>query len=100
MGVICIRILSIGVALSACPSAWTHQRLHVPLMHFTGRASQGSSVREMALFLQCRYLENVPTIVPLLEKEYRIALRRLEDTQDELSDLHPERYTCACATQC
>ena len=41
--------------------------------------------------MRCRYLENVPTIVPLLEKEYRMALRRLEDTQDELSDLHPER---------
>ena len=36
-------------------------------------------------------MENVPTIVPLLEKEYRLALRRLEDTQDELADLHPDR---------
>lgn len=39
----------------------------------------------------CRYLENVPSIVPLLEKEYRIAAKRLEDTQEELNDLHPEK---------
>jgi hypothetical protein len=38
-----------------------------------------------------RYLENVPAIVPLLEKEYRIAAKRLEDTQEELNDLHPEK---------
>lgn len=38
-----------------------------------------------------RYLENVPSIVPLLEKEYRHAARRLEDTQDELNDLHPDK---------
>ena len=39
----------------------------------------------------CRYLENVPTIVPVLEKEYRNASRRLEETQVELNDLHPEK---------
>jgi hypothetical protein len=38
-----------------------------------------------------RYLENVPTIVPVLEKEYRNASRRLEETQVELNDLHPEK---------
>lgn len=38
-----------------------------------------------------RYLENVPSIVPLLEKEYRNAARRLEDTQSELNDLHPDK---------
>jgi hypothetical protein len=38
-----------------------------------------------------RYLENVPSIVPLLEKEYRIAAKRLEDTQEELNDLHPDK---------
>ncbi len=39
----------------------------------------------------CRYLENVPAIVPLLEKEYRNAAARLESTQDELNDLHPDK---------
>ena len=39
----------------------------------------------------CRYLENVPTIVPVLEKEYRNASRRLEETQSELGDMHPEK---------
>ena len=29
--------------------------------------------------------------MPLLEKEYRNAARRLEDTQDELTDLHPDK---------
>ncbi len=33
----------------------------------------------------------MPSIVPLLEKEYRNAARRLEDTQDELTDLHPDK---------
>jgi hypothetical protein len=41
--------------------------------------------------LQRRYLENVPTIVPVLEREYRNAARRLEETQGELHDLHPEK---------
>ena len=42
--------------------------------------------------MACRYLENVPAIVPLLEKEYRNAAKRLEDTQEELNDLNPEKY--------
>ena len=33
----------------------------------------------------------MPTIVPVLEKEYRNASRRLEETQVELNDLHPEK---------
>ena len=41
--------------------------------------------------LTCRYLENVPAIVPLLEKEFRNAAKRLEDTQDELNDLNPTK---------
>lgn len=41
--------------------------------------------------MQRRYLENVPTIVPVLEKEYRNASKRLEETQVELHDLHPEK---------
>ena len=45
----------------------------------------------LTLTLTCRYLENVPSIVPLLEKEYRNAARRLEDTQEELTDLHPDK---------
>ena len=39
-----------------------------------------------------RYLENVPAIVPLLEKEYRNAAARLAATQEELNDLHPDKY--------
>ena len=35
--------------------------------------------------------QNVPTIVPVLEKEDRNASRRLEETQVELHDLHPEK---------
>ena len=38
-----------------------------------------------------RYLENVPSIVPLLEKEYRNAAARLVATQEELNDLHPDK---------
>ena len=45
----------------------------------------------MIAFLH-RYLENVPAIVPLLEKEFRNAAKRLEDTQDELNDLNPQKY--------
>lgn len=44
----------------------------------------------------CRYLENVPAIVPLLEKEYRNAAARLEATQEELNDLHPDKYAPLC----
>ena len=44
----------------------------------------------------CRYLENVPSIVPLLEREYRSAAKRLEDTQEELNDLHPDKCGSAC----
>jgi hypothetical protein len=47
--------------------------------------------RFLEQLLQRRYLESVPAIVPLLEREYRIAARRLEATQDELADLHPEK---------
>ena len=48
-------------------------------------------MRSRSELLPCRYLENVPSIVPLLEKEYRIAAKRLEDTQEELNDLHPDK---------
>jgi len=30
--------------------------------------------------------------VPLLEKEFRNAAKRLEDTQEELNDLNPQKY--------
>lgn len=49
--------------------------------------------------LQRRYLENVPTIVPVLEKEYRNASKRLEETQVELNDLHPEKLKVGWAVQ-
>lgn len=41
--------------------------------------------------LQRRYLDNVPSIVPLLEKEARNAAARLDRTVAELQDLHPDR---------
>ncbi len=41
--------------------------------------------------LQRRYLEYVPSIVPLLEREYRNAAARLEATQEELNDLQADK---------
>ena len=38
--------------------------------------------------LQRRYLESVPTIVPLLEKEYRNADVKLKAVKEELDDLN------------
>jgi len=55
------------------------------------RIGVGQLRRFLEQLLQRRYLENVPAIVPLLEKEYRNASRRLEETQGELNDLHPEK---------
>ena len=55
------------------------------------RIGVGQLRRFLEHLLQRRYLENVPTIVPVLEKEYRNAARRLEETQVELNDLHPEK---------
>ena len=49
-----------------------------------------------------RYLENVPAIVPLLEKEYRNAAQRLTATQEELKDLAPDKlalFRRLCCTQ-
>lgn len=55
------------------------------------RIGVGQLRRFLEQLLQRRYLENVPTIVPVLEREFRSAARKLEDTQAELHDLHPER---------
>lgn len=55
------------------------------------RIGVGQLRRFLEHLLQRRYLENVPTIVPLLEKEYRNASRRLEETQEELNDMHPDK---------
>lgn len=41
--------------------------------------------------LQRRYLDNVPSIVPLLEREYRHAAARLEATRAELGDLQHDK---------
>ena len=40
--------------------------------------------------LQQRYLENVPTIVPVLEREHRIATSKLSETVQELADLNQD----------
>lgn len=55
------------------------------------RIGVGQLRRFLEHLLQRRYLENVPTIVPVLEREYRNASRRLEETQGELNDLEPEK---------
>ena len=55
------------------------------------RIGVGQLRRFLEHLLQRRYLENVPTIVPVLEREYRNASQRLEDTQGELNDLEPEK---------
>ena len=55
------------------------------------RIGVGQLRRFLEHLLQRRYLENVPTIVPVLEREYRNASRRLEDTQTELNDLESEK---------
>ncbi len=47
--------------------------------------------RFLEQLLQRRYLENVPAIVPLLEREYRSASAKLEATQEELNDLQPDK---------
>ena len=41
--------------------------------------------------LQQRYLENVPTIVPTLEREHRAASKKLKETDAELGDLHTDK---------
>ena len=38
-----------------------------------------------------RYFENVPSIVPLLEREHRGAAQKLDDTVAELSNLQEDR---------
>ncbi|KAK9850978.1 hypothetical protein WJX84_009933 [Apatococcus fuscideae] len=55
------------------------------------RIGVGQLRRFLEQLLQRRYLENVPSIVPLLEKEYRNAAARLVATQEELNDLHPDK---------
>lgn len=55
------------------------------------RIGVGQLRRFLEHLLQRRYLENVPTIVPVLEREYRNASRRLEETQVELNDLEPDK---------
>jgi hypothetical protein len=57
----------------------------------------GQLRRFLEQLLQRRYLENVPTIVPLLEKEYRHAQARLAGTQQDLQDLHPDRLKVGLA---
>jgi len=47
--------------------------------------------RFLEQLLQRRYLENVPTIVPVLDKEYRNAQARYESTREEMTGLAPDR---------
>jgi hypothetical protein len=41
--------------------------------------------------LQQRYLENVPTIVPVLEREHRLASKKLRETDAELGNLDTDK---------
>ena len=55
------------------------------------RIGVGQLRRFLEHLLQRRYLENVPTIVPVLEREFRSASQKLEQTQTELNDLEAEK---------
>ena len=79
-----------------CPLPWKPQMTNPwPIQSSAARRAVRllclSLFESSSAMVGCRYLENVPAIVPLLEKEYRNAARRLEDTQDELNDLHPDK---------
>lgn len=47
--------------------------------------------RFLEQILQSRYLENVPSIVPLLEKEHRLATAKLRQISDELNDFDRDK---------
>lgn len=47
--------------------------------------------RFLEKLLRRRYLENVPSIVPVLEKEFRNAQDKLTQTVQELSDLDTDK---------
>ena len=47
--------------------------------------------RFLEQLLQQKYFENVPSIVPLLEREHRGAAQKLDDTVAELSNLQEDR---------
>ena len=76
-----------------CPSGPAAFRAHdmkvIPL--YVQRPALWPKYQYCMLLMHRRYLENVPAIVPLLEKEYRNAAARLESTQEELNDLHPDK---------
>lgn len=44
-----------------------------------------------ACLLQRRYMDNVPAIVPLLEREHRVAESRLDASRKELDDLASDK---------
>jgi hypothetical protein len=74
------KVVACAWRLSVCPLPAPSSPSHPPCLYC-----------HVYCLYPCRYLENVPTIVPVLEKEYRNASRRLEETQVELNDLHPEK---------
>jgi hypothetical protein len=47
--------------------------------------------RFLEQLLQQKYFENVPSIVPLLEREHRGAAQKLDDTVEELGNLQEDR---------
>jgi len=62
--------------------------------HLTVQERGRVGVSQLRFFLerllQQRYLENVPTIVPVLEREHRIATSKLSETVEELNDLNQD----------
>lgn len=73
---------------SCCPLSL---RWHRQLRAWSLRHAYPKPCASLASALRGRYLENVPAIVPLLEKEYRNAAQRLTATQEELKDLAPDK---------
>ncbi|KAI8476585.1 MAG: P-loop containing nucleoside triphosphate hydrolase protein [Monoraphidium minutum] len=59
-----------------------HEASHIGVQQLRGFLEQ---------VLQRRYLDNVPSIVPLLEREYRHAAARLEATRAELGGLQHDK---------
>lgn len=58
--------------------------------HERGRVGVSQLRFFLERLLQQRYLENVPTIVPVLEREHRIASSKLSETVKELNDLNQD----------
>mgnify|MGYP002049520572 CR=1 FL=1 len=80
--------LTVFVAAAACTPSPGHICAGSAVAAALGSVSGELGLRKfLEELLQRRYLENVPSIVPLLEKEHRIAGSKLEATVSELNRL-------------